>query len=129
MPQAVLLVSILFTIIFMSDVQMALAVDHTMQTATGQESRAGRAGQSMRSARDESTWHSRDGPAPVSAVLETPADTSSGGTGSLTAGEGEPPVGESVTAVPSDLKHDWRGLSRDTMFSLGYQAAAAGILD
>ena len=54
MRHVVLLVPTLFTIIFMSDVHVAMAGDHGMRRATGQKSRLERAGQPMRSARDRS---------------------------------------------------------------------------
>jgi Domain of unknown function (DUF3943) len=128
MRQAVLLIPTLVTIIFMSDVHTTLAADHAIQTPTSPESRVERAGQWKQSALDVSTRHSGDGLAPGFTVLDNPTDTSSGGAGSLLALEDEPPVGENVIDVPSDLKHDWPGLRRDTMFFLGYQAVAAGIL-
>ncbi len=52
MRHVVLLVSTLFTIIFMSDVQVAMAGDHVMRRATGQKSRIERAGEPMRSVQD-----------------------------------------------------------------------------
>jgi len=52
MRPVVLLVPTLFTIIFMSDVHVAMAGDHVMRRATGQKSRLERAGQPIKSARD-----------------------------------------------------------------------------
>jgi hypothetical protein len=48
----VFLVPALFTIIFMSDVHVAMAGDHVIRRATGQKSRLERAGQPMRSVQD-----------------------------------------------------------------------------
>ena len=54
MRHVVLLVPTLFTIMFMSDVHLAMAGDHSMRRATGQRSRLERLGQPMRSAWDRS---------------------------------------------------------------------------
>ena len=54
MRHVVLLVPTLFTIMFMSDVHLAMAGDHSMRRATGQRARLERLGQPMRSAWDRS---------------------------------------------------------------------------
>ena len=54
MRHVVLLVPTLFTIMFMSDVHVAMAGDHSMRQATRQKSRLERVGQPMRSAWDRS---------------------------------------------------------------------------
>ena len=54
MRHVVLLVPTLFTIMFMSDVHLAMAGDHSIRRATEQKSRLERVGQPMRSAWDRS---------------------------------------------------------------------------
>jgi hypothetical protein len=105
MRQAVLLVLTLFTVIFMSDVHVAMAGDHVMWRATGQKSRLERAGQPMKSARDRFPTTLTGKPSTIGQQTHRPGDV-------------PPAVPVDVDAPPSiamDLS-SWRPLEGSAQF-------------
>src|SRR5262245_27432359 len=113
MWHAVLLVPTLLTIIFMSDVHMAMAGDHVMRRATGQKSRLERAGQPIKSARDR--------------FLTTPVGKpNTMGQQTNRHGDAPPAVRADVDACPGtsmDLS-SWRPLEESAPFSRVLAASA-----
>jgi hypothetical protein len=75
-----------------------------------------------------SRWRTSVDPAPFSLFPDHPAGQSEVGVEYPVLVQDTPDVSESGSTTPSALGRDWGGLGRDTVFFMGYQFVAIGII-
>jgi Domain of unknown function (DUF3943) len=111
MQHAVLFAPTLLTLVLMSDVRVTMAA-----VATSAEQMQWQ------------DWRRFEEPAPFSVFPRTLLQESEGWIRDLRLVDDERDAAEDESAAPGALERDWRGLGRDTVFFLGYQTVAAGLL-
>jgi uncharacterized protein DUF3943 len=129
MRHAVMFVPIVFTILLLSNVHVAMAVDHSPHRP-GDTSRTAPVDVDvlLRTHRGLSSWQAPGGAASLALFPDSFASESSGGAEDRWLLHDEDDIAEKGDVTPGALERDWGGLGKDTAFFVGYEAVVTGVL-